>query len=170
MNLEDTYSLVVESIAKGIDLSRQKLTTLVGQNIPKRMRGSFRCNENKKLTSLEGSPKYVGGSFFCTYNSLVSLEGAPEYVGSDFFCDGNKLTSLEGAPRYVGYDFSCFDNNNLTSLEGLPEYIGGHVYCDDYIKKGENTYIIITSQIKGWYQGERDIDMMFERIEELFSK
>jgi hypothetical protein len=150
MNLEDTYSLVVES-RQNIDLSSRGLKTLVGKNIPDRVEGFFDCSDNN-LTSLEGAPRYVRSGFTCSFN--------------------NKLTSLKGAPEYIGSDFLCF-GNNLTSLEGLPEYIGGGVYCDDYLMEEENTYIIISSQIRGCYQKRMSIyviDVMLHRIEELFSK
>jgi hypothetical protein len=146
MSLEDTYSLVVES-KQNINLSDKDLKTLVGRKISKRIEGFFDCDHNN-LTSLEGSPEYVGGGFYCNSNNLTSLKGAPKYVGDCFYC------------HY----------NSLTSLEGLPEYIGGNVYYDDHLKKGENLYIIITSQIRGWYQGERNMGVMFIRIKKLFSK
>ena len=64
--------------------------------------GTFRCFNNK-LTSLEGSPRYVTGSFFISHNELTSLEGGPKYVGGNFSCDDNKLISLKGAPEVIGY-------------------------------------------------------------------
>lgn len=54
----------------------------------------------------------VSGLFNCSYNSLTSLEGAPEKVGGSFFCSHNdKLTSLEGSPREVGGKFYCYFND-----------------------------------------------------------
>jgi hypothetical protein len=148
MKLEDTYNFVVEnSQSKSFYIGHRGLKTLVGQNIP----------------------DIVEGFFDCDHNNLTSLEGAPKYVGNFFGCSYNDLTSLQGSPRYVGRDFMCYENK-LTSLEGLPEYLGGHVYCDDYLRKGENLYIIIASEIRGCYQGERDIDVMLHRIKSLFSK
>jgi hypothetical protein len=78
---------------------------------------------NLYLTTLEGSPKIVGGKFICYSNQLITLEGAPEKVGGDFYCDDNQLTTLEGVPMEVGGDFSCVDNN-LTTLEGTPKVVG----------------------------------------------
>jgi hypothetical protein len=74
----------------------------------------FGCNDNK-LTTLEGSPKEVGGHFYCNYNQLTTLEGSPKEVGGNFHCGNNKLTTLEGAPKYVGGYFYC-RNNPVYSL------------------------------------------------------
>ena len=87
----------------------------------------FNCDHNR-LTTLEGSPKYVGGDFSCLDNKLTTLEGGPEKVVWRFSCFGNKLTTLEGSPKYVGGDFDC-NENKLTTLEGGPEYVGGDFYC-----------------------------------------
>ena len=97
------------------------LTTLKGS--PKWVGGSFYCNDNA-LTSLEYSPVYVGESFHCSSNRLIDLKFSPESVGNDFNCTGNILTSLEGSPYKVGGDFRCTDNK-LTDLKGCPEEVGG---------------------------------------------
>ena len=108
----------------------------------------FRC-QNNRLTSLEGAPRTVGGSFICSENRLKSLEGAPQKIFDGFNCSGNLLTSLKGAPLSVGGSFSCHQNsltslkgapkitmgnfncavNSLTSLEGGPEYSYGNYWC-----------------------------------------
>ena len=88
--------------------------------------GKFLLGSNE-LTSLEGSPKWVGQDFLCFNNHLTDLKGGPEYVGRDFFCHSNLLTSLEGCPKHVQGSFYC-DNNNLTSLEHIPEYLGDVFY------------------------------------------
>jgi len=91
------------------------------------------------LTSLEGTPSHVGGSFFCNYNQLTSLEGAPSHVGGSFFCYNNQLTSLEGAPSRAGGGFYC-NNNQLTSLKNIHKIIkeiNGRFYCyGNPIKEG----------------------------------
>jgi hypothetical protein len=76
---------------------------------------SFWC-EDSNLTSLKGSPKWVGGDFRCYSNQLITLEGGPEWVDGDFSCSKNKLTTLEGGPEYVGGYFYCY-NNPLESTE-----------------------------------------------------
>ena len=102
-----------------------KLTSLEG--CPEKVGGSFYCHNNK-LTSLEGCPKEVGGYFDCRFNELTSLEGCPEKVGEGFYCHNNKLTSLEGAPKEIDGDFYCH-NNKLTSLEGCPEKVAAYFDC-----------------------------------------
>jgi len=89
-----------------------------------RVEGDFLCCDNN-LTSIEGSPNYVGHMFNCARNQITSLEGGPEQVVGTFYCNENNLTNLIGAPRSVK-NFVCH-NNNLTSLEGLPKHITGTV-------------------------------------------
>jgi len=112
---------------------------------------NFYCLHNN-LTSLEGSPKKVGGIFSCSGNNLTSLKGAPEYVGKDFYCSNNKLTSLKGAPKHVGGDFYC-NNNNLTTLKGTLKYVGGNFYCSgnnlDYTGREIEKIIKIDGYIVG---------------------
>ena len=69
----------------------------------------FICSRNQ-LTSLEGAPKEVGGTFSSSHNKLTSLEGAPKEVGGDFWCSYNQLTSLEGGPKQVGGSFWSYYN------------------------------------------------------------
>ena len=56
-----------------------------------RVTGYFLCDDNK-LTSLKGSPRWIGGYFDCDCNRLTSLEFSPDYVGSYFSCELNDLT------------------------------------------------------------------------------
>lgn len=69
-------------------------------------------------------------SFRCNLNSLTSLEGSPEYVGRTFDCTNNKLTSLEGAPRFVGYNFVCWDNKKEFTEEDVRKVskVRGNIY------------------------------------------
>ncbi len=104
--------------------SNAKLTTLEGS--PRIVGGDFLCSQNQ-LTSLEGAPEEVGGNFQCIYNELTSLQGAPKKVGGDFYCEYNRLTSLEGAPDEVNF-FNC-SNNQLKSLQGAPRKVNSHLQC-----------------------------------------
>ena len=81
--------------------------------------GMFNCSSCKNITTLEGSPKYVGDDFWCSAcDKLKSLEGSPEKVGGCFDCRHcSNLKTLKGAPKKVERDFSCINCNNLTSLE-----------------------------------------------------
>ena len=66
---------------------------------------------DKKLTELPLTFNKVNGYFDCGNNILTSLKGSPRWVGSSFYCRYNRLTSLEFSPDYVGGDFRCIDND-----------------------------------------------------------
>ena len=114
------------NVEGNVDLFSENLTSFGNIKFGK-ISGNFYCYYNN-LTSLEGSPKYVGGEFYCYSNNLTSLEGSPKEVSGYFDCSYNKLTSLEGSPKYVGGNFLCYDNK-LTSLEGSPKVVGGNFSC-----------------------------------------
>ena len=92
--------------------------------------GDFYCNEHV-LTTLKGSPKWVGGDFNCIQNNLTDLKGGPEYVGEDLYVARNSLTSLEGSPEKVGGHFSCQYNDKLLSLKGGPKEVIGNYQCQE---------------------------------------
>ena len=98
------------------------LTTLKGS--PKYVGGSFYCQKNK-LTSLLGGPKSVGRLFNCSNNGLITLEESNLIETKSFDCSYNILTDLKGSPKKIGGYFSCC-YNNLTTLEGCPKIIKGH--------------------------------------------
>lgn len=76
------------------------------------------------LSSLEGAPEKVGGSFRIYSNSkLTSLKGGPSEVGESFLCLGSNLYSLEGSPLKVDGDF--YIRPLPASLIGAPLKIGG---------------------------------------------
>jgi len=114
-------------VGGGVDLSHRRLKEIPVQF--RTVRLDFFLYDND-LTSLKGSPKEVGGVYYCTHNKLTTLEGGPKEVGRDFFCNENKLTTLKGSPRYVGGDFYC-GWNRLTSLKGAPKEVGGNFGCDN---------------------------------------
>jgi hypothetical protein len=68
----------------GLDLTELPLTF-------NKVTGYFNCSNNR-LTSLKGSPRWVGGSFICVDNRLTSLEFSPDYIGEYFYCSFNDLT------------------------------------------------------------------------------
>ena len=120
--------------------------------------GDFNCN-NEKITSLVGSPEYVGGDFNCSKTKITSLEGAPKEVRGSFSCTETKITSLEGAPNKVGMDFDCF-YTNITSLKGAPKEVGGGFSCastnitslegaPNKVGKGFNCYSTKITSLKG---------------------
>lgn len=76
------------------------------------------------LTSLEGSPTHVQGSFVVIHNQLSDLTGSPRTVGGDFHVNNNPgLKSLAGGPDQVDEGYS-FTKCPVTSLEGLPNKPG----------------------------------------------
>ena len=99
----------------GLDLVELPLTF-------NKVRGSFDCASNR-LTSLKGSPKWVGGSFTCSSNKLTTLKGCPRWVGGWFHCYKNQLTSLEFSPDYVAGGFNC-KSNKLTDNYCETEILG----------------------------------------------
>ena len=72
-------------IEGGVDLSSLHLTELPDLSDVDVI-GWVGC-QNNNLTSLEGCPKTVGGSFFCNYNNLTSLEGIPKTIKGNFYID-----------------------------------------------------------------------------------
>jgi len=103
------------------------LTSLEGS--PRIVGGNFVCSQNLTLGSLKGGPETVHGSFYAALTTIVNLEGGPTTVGGgEYACHNSKLTSLVGAPRTVTGDFTCYDNM-LTSLVGIPVIIGGYLDC-----------------------------------------
>jgi hypothetical protein len=122
----------------------------------------FDCHRNS-LTSLEGAPQNVGGSFYCSHNRLTSLEGAPRNVGGSFYCRYNLLTSLEGAPQRVEGNFWC-DHNLLTSLEGAPK-VGENLYfMDNPVSQGtlENLY----KRMKSGMAWDEAVEMQWDYMDE----
>ena len=93
--------------------------------------GNFNCG-GTNITNLKGSPKKVGGNFWCDdCTKLKSLKGAPREVGGSFICEGCSITDLEGAPKVVGGNFYCrFENYLLSSLQGAPQKVGGKFDCN----------------------------------------
>jgi hypothetical protein len=94
-----------------------------------RVTGFFVCDDNQ-LTTLKGSPRWVGGWFDCDDNYLSSLEFGPEYVGNDFKCTENKLTDLFGSPKYIGGYFTCSRNENLIDSKWCTDRMYGRFYCN----------------------------------------
>ena len=78
----------------------------------------------KRLTELPLIFNKVTGYFDCGFNLLTTLKGSPKWVGGWFNCDDNQLSSLEFSPEYVGGWFSC-QYNNLTDNYCDTEIVGG---------------------------------------------
>lgn len=82
----------------------------------------------QELTTLKGTPVWVGRDFNCSVNRLKTLKLGPKHVGRDFLCDHNRLKSLKYAPVQVGRSFD-FSDNFITSLEHSPQKVPGFYKC-----------------------------------------
>lgn len=87
------------------------------------------------ITSLKGCQEVVEDIDVSYCTSLTSLEGLPKKISGSFDCQGcSSLKDLKGAPK-VGASFSCEDCYNLESLEDLKlGVIRGSFCCDGCIK------------------------------------
>jgi hypothetical protein len=93
-----------------------------------RVSGTFGCCQF--ITSLKGSPKYVGQSFLCTNSRVTSLEFAPLEVGEDVHLNGTPITSLQHSPSFIGRGL-FLGNTGITTLKGAPSTIFGTLECSD---------------------------------------
>ena len=103
-----------------------------------KVKGGFEANWCG-LTTLEGSPKWVGGNFQIVSNKLTTLEHAPGYVGGGLNCRDNNLTTLKYSPKKVGHDFNgygngigdgfCLHENNIRDLEDFDCDFAGEFMC-----------------------------------------
>lgn len=118
-NYKITKNLTID-VNDVVNISERGLTSIPVQF--NHVEHSFYCYGNK-LTSLEGSPKTVGGAFHCYENQLINLDYSPKKIQSDFDCSHNKITSLKNGPVNVGLEYDC-SHNLLTSLEFVPSHLG----------------------------------------------
>lgn len=131
-----------------IEIRNENATSLTnGIFVWDKVDGNFGCGQSQ-ITSLEGAPKEVGGSFDCQRcGKLTSLEGAPKKVGGSFDCRFcHNLTSLEGAPKEVMSHFNCDYCGKLDSLKGAPKVVAGDFYCG---KKFSTNDVKKVSKVKG---------------------
>jgi len=125
MKFKDTKygDLTGQTYDGNIDVSGLSLTSLEGA--PEIVNGTFSCSNNK-LTSLKYAPKKTE-IFYCRNNRLESIENAPD-VDLYFDCSQNNLKSLKGAPKKTAA-FYCSDNQ-LTDLTHSPKTVLGEFYCN----------------------------------------
>ena len=80
------------------------------------VKGTFNC-QFQDLTDFKGVEfGDVTEDFRCSHNKLTSLAGSPEYVGEVFWCEDNRLTSLEDGPRLVGDKYSAYGNEIIGEM------------------------------------------------------
>lgn len=72
----------------------------------------------------------VSGNFYCYGNNLTTLEGSPRYIGGEFDCSNNKLTSLVGGPEVVIKTYRA-NRNQINSFEGFPDDFESSVVFGD---------------------------------------
>jgi len=85
--------------------------------------GDFYCDSNE-LTTLKGSPSWVGGNFDCSNNKIKSLEHSPYFVGGYFSCGYNELISLKFSPKEIGIFFDCVENPLITNYSSSKILVG----------------------------------------------
>ena len=122
-----------------VDLSRFELTELPLRF--NKVTGNFHCGYNN-LTSLKGSPGWVGGYFICSRNELTSLEFSPDYVGGWFGCGMNKLTDNYcdteiGGSFYTSLkqDGMIFDYNKVTNYNEWRKLYKRKMILDDIFNR-----------------------------------
>lgn len=88
----------------------------------------FYGNLNLRFSKKGNFPNYikfgkVTGSFSCSGCGLTSLRGTPDYVGGNFDCSCNYLTTLKNGPKEVkGAYYADFNNlKNILVSHNLPE-------------------------------------------------
>lgn len=102
------------------------------------------------LTSLEGCPQEVTGTFNASNNKIENLIDGPKKVGKSYNVSGNnKLVSLEGAPEEIGETFNVTDCTSLPSLEGGPKKAGAYECNSTVIRSLKGAPI----EIKGEHVG-----------------
>jgi len=131
-----------------VDVQGNALIPTEYTSIPVQFRnvsGDFFC-DNTQLTSLKGSPVWVGSVFRCNHTQIASLQYAPQHVGSGFSCSETRISSLQYAPRYVGGSLWC-KNTRVKSLEYAPQYVGGNCW---YSSTGTTTLQNIHKTNSDW--------------------
>ena len=138
----DKIPIKFNKVARFFDCSFNELTTL--ENSPRYIGGFFSCQGNYGLSSLMGGPVEVIGNYNCSLCNLSNLIGCPKIINTTLYCDQNKLTSLEGISEYIKDTLFC-NENNITTLKGCPMVIDGNLSIED------NPISIIDSSIQVKY-------------------
>jgi hypothetical protein len=78
---------------------------------------------------------------------LTTLEGCPSIIAGSFQCNRTKITSLVGGPTYVGGLYGSEQVNGkkgLVNLDGLPEYVGRRIF----LSINQNTPLLKTLKVR----------------------
>lgn len=88
---------------------------------------------NESLDKIPAIIKEVSGNFHCNETSISSLEGSPQIINGSYYCRHNdNLTSLKGFVSVIKGILHCSLNQNLESLDGCDARIDTAVrlsYC-----------------------------------------
>lgn len=105
---------------------------------------------NLNYEGLPLSNAVIKGDFDVAYTAITSLEGSPSWVGGNFYCEHTKIRSLEGSPSWVGGNYNC-DHTKITSLHNIHKqikHIGGTLTLSDTIKSNVLGVVMI-KELKG---------------------
>lgn len=103
-------------------LFRYTLENLEG--LPTHVGGDFYLYDTKiKTKNLVGCPIEVLGDFRLTNMELTSLEGSPEFVGIDYQIQGVSVPNFKGISQRIGRNYLIQNCRSLKNLEGLPDQI-----------------------------------------------
>lgn len=73
------------------------------------------CLSGCHLYELPFNFNKVTGDFLCDNNSLTTLKGSPIWVGKDYDCSSNRIRTLEFIPEYVGRRILFRCNSSINS-------------------------------------------------------
>lgn len=111
--------------------------------------------EKGNLSDLRGGPKYVNYSYFVR-GPITSLEGSPDFVGEEFNCIGGEFTDLEGSPRTIDGFLELDDCKNLISMKGctpnvpIIRLLGVNLQSLDFIPHATDTLEVSTINQSLW--------------------
>jgi len=94
--------------------------------------GSFYCHGFQPLDNI--SKGYQGlrfgkieGDFVASNIGITSLDGSPRWIGKEFIVSHNPIKDLNYSPDYIGGNFD-FSNCEISSLVGIKE-VGKSLLC-----------------------------------------
>lgn len=97
--------------------------------------GDFDCgglpNKPNYIKTLNNFPDIVNGNFYVSFNEkLTSLEGGPCEVDGTYFCNNCKLYNLDGVASNIGRNLKAFSNpiHEVSVLKNV--HVGGYVDLD----------------------------------------
>ena len=112
--------------------------------------GSVYIN-NRDLIKIPFKFRNVSVYFTCSNNQLTSLEGAPNTLGGSFNCyNNNQLTSLYSAPSSVGGNCYCHNNPNLpySELFKIVDKVDGDIFYSSVTTPEDKDKIRIDRDVK----------------------